>query len=178
MRSGVFVLSILGVVLFLVSPGRALTVAPMSLGQMTTTAETVVRARCIDRTPTRTSGSGIETVVRFEVLEVAKGTSFETIEVREPGGEIDDRKVVVPGAPRSAPGDEAVLFLERGPQGHYRVVGMALGYLPVVATSPGAERVRVAPHFSPDLSERSEGGALKPVRDVLDRVRRLAESSP
>lgn len=150
---------------------HALTLAPMSLAEMTTTAETVVRARCLDRATTRTEDGAIETVVRFEVLEVAKGDPAKVIEVHQLGGEIDGTAMVVPGAPVSEPGDEALLFLESARGGDLRVVGMALGYLPVVAASPGPAVVRVAPY----LGAGFEGGGLRPVGDVLSRVRRLAE---
>ncbi len=150
---------------------QALTLAPMSLEQMTAASEIVVRGRCLDRTPTRTEGGAIESVVRFEVVEAAKGEPAAIVEVRQLGGEVDGTAMVVPGAPLSEAGDEALLFLERTPGGDLRVVGMALGYLPVVATSPGPSRVRVAPY----LGEGFEGGGLRPVSEVLHRVRGLAE---
>lgn len=149
----------------------ALTLAPMSLGQMTEASELVVRARCVDRAATRTDDGAIESVVRFEVLETAKGTAEGVVEIREPGGTVDGTEMVVPGAPRSRVGDEAVLFLERAPDDTLRVVGMALGYLPVVTAGPGASRVRVSPHLGPGF----EAGGLRPVTDVLTRVRTLAE---
>ncbi len=80
-------------------------------------------------------------------------------------------EMVVPGAPRSRVGDEAVLFLEHAPDGTLRVVGMALGHLPVVTTAPGVGRVRVSPHLGPGF----ESGGMRPVSDVMTRVRRLAE---
>lgn len=150
---------------------HALTLAPMSLADLTSAAETVVRARCLDRTATRTADGGIESVARFEVVEVAKGEPAKIVEVRQPGGSIDGTEMVVPGAPLSEPGDEALLFLERSPSGNLRVVGMALGYLPIVSGPPGGAMVRVAPY----LGEGFESGGLRPVRDVLTRVRRLAE---
>jgi len=150
----------------------ALTLAPMSLEQMTTASEAVVRARCVDRTATRGDDGAIESVARFEVVDVAKGSPPSIVEVRQLGGKLDGTEMVVPGAPLSEPGDEALLFLERGPNGGYRVVGMALGYLPVVSTSPGPSRVRVSPH----LGAGFESGGLRPVTDVLTRVRRLAET--
>lgn len=153
---------------------RALTLAPMSLAEMTAAAETVVRVRCIDRTTTKNDDGAIESVVRFEVLEAAKGEPGDVVEVRQLGGSHGGTRMVVPGAPLSEEGDEAVLFLERSPAGQLRVVGMALGYLPVVPASPGPSRVRVAPY----LGKGFEEGGLKPVSDILDRVRRLAERSP
>lgn len=154
-------------------PASALTLAPMSLEQMTSASEAVVQARCVDRTATRGDDGAIESVVRFEVVDVAKGSPPPVVEVRQLGGKLDGTEMVVPGAPLSEPGDEALLFLERGPRGAYRVVGMALGYLPVVSTSPGASRVRVSPH----LGAGFETGGLRPVTDVMTRVRRLAETS-
>lgn len=152
---------------------RALTLAPMSLDQMTSAAEVVVRGRCLDRTTMRTEDGGIESVVRFDVVEVAKGDAGDVVEVHQLGGELDGTVVVVPGAPLSEAGDEALLFLERAPGGNLRVVGMALGYLPVVAASPGASVVRVAPY----MGKGFESGGLRPVTDVMTRVRRLAERS-
>src|SRR6185369_6970195 len=95
----------------------------------------------------------------------------KTLEVRELGGRIDDTDMVVPGAPLSEPGDEVVLFLEKGDDGGPRIVGVALGYLPVVQGSPGEPVVRVSPH----LGEGFESGGVRPVADFLTRVRRLAE---
>jgi len=152
----------------------ALTLAPMSLAEMTRAADVVVWARCVDRTTTRSGESGgIESIVRFEVLDVAKGAPGDVVEVRQPGGELDGTVTVVPGAPLSDAGDEAILFLEHGPGGHLRVVGMALGYLPVASLAPRSRRVRVAPY----LGKGFEGGGLRPVDDVMNRVRRVPETS-
>jgi len=149
----------------------ALTLAAMSLGEMTSVSDTVVRARCIDRTATRTSGGGIESVARFEVLEAVKGNPGKEIEVRQLGGSLDGTDAIVPGAPLSEEGDEVVLFLERRDDGNLRVVGVALGYLPVVQATAGPPVVRVSPH----LGESFESGGLRRVDDFLGRVRRLAE---
>jgi|SRR5215472_13116873 len=148
---------------------RAMTLAAMDLGDMTRTSTLVVRARCVDRQVTRRASGRIETLARFEVLESAKGDSPELVTVRQLGGKVDGFDLVVPGAPQSQAGDEAVLFLEPGDADGMQVVGLARGYLPVVAMPGGSPVVRIAPA----LDRKLQGRVLHPVSELLGRVREI-----
>lgn len=152
---------------------RALTLAPMTLEQLTGSATIVVRGRCIDRTVTRTADGRIESLSRFAVVTRAKGEAPDVVTVRQLGGRVDDTELVVPGAPLSEPGDDVVLFLEPRDDGTHGVVGLALGYMPVV-TLPGSG---AAVRTSSTLGGVFAGGGVHPVGELLDRVREIATAA-
>jgi hypothetical protein len=152
-------------------PARALSLAALSLAELTAGADLVLRGRCIDRVPTRV-GSRIESVARFEVLDRFVGEAERVVEVRQWGGRTAARQTVVPGAPLSEPGDEAVLFLTADPDGSYRVVGVAQGYLPVVPSPLAAPVVRVSRMLGPEFAAASAW----PVERFAESVRRLART--
>jgi hypothetical protein len=152
---------------------RALTLAPLTFEQVTQAAQQVVRARCLDRQTTSDASGRVESLAQFEVLERVKGGGSRRVTVRELGGRLDDRSVVVPGAPLSEPGDEVLLFLEPGESGLEQVVGLALGYMPIVTLPGSGALVRVAPSLERGLGR----GGLEPLGRVLERVRRGGSGS-
>jgi len=145
----------------------ALTVAAMPLEEMTGYATLVVRARCIDRQVTRSPDGRIESLARFTVLEEAKGSATGVVTVRQLGGRIEDRELVVPGAPLSEPGDDVVLFLEPYDGEVLGVVGLALGYMPVAVLPGSGAAVRVARTLGGSFAS----GGVRPVTELLERVR-------
>ncbi|HZR83296.1 MAG TPA: hypothetical protein VFD92_19535 [Candidatus Binatia bacterium] len=149
--------------------GRALTLSPLSLAELTAAAPIVVRARCEERQARRV-GDGADTLARFSVLERVKGDPPDEVVVRELGGRAGAVEVTVPGAPASEPGDEALLFLAPAASGELEVVGIAHGYLPVVAMPGGGPVVRLPSRLAAELG----GGATRPLATVLARVRELA----
>jgi hypothetical protein len=151
------------------APVRAMTLAAMDLEDLTRTSSLVVRARCVERQAVRNESGQVETVVRFQVLESAKGRAPAFVTVRQLGGQLDGIDVVVPGAPQSQEGDEAVMFLEPSADERMQVVGLARGYLPVVAMPGGAAVVRVASA----LDRKFPAGGMRPVGEFLRRVREL-----
>lgn len=159
---------VLGLVLALGGAAAALTLAAMSLEELTGQATLVVRARCIDRQVTRTDGR-IESLARFAVLEQAKGDAPEVITVRQLGGRSDDLETVVPGAPLSETGDDVVLFLEPKDGDTLGVVGLALGYMPVVMLPGTGAAVRTSRTLGGDFA----AGGVRPVAELLDRVRAI-----
>lgn len=169
-RDAVALLTAVVFVCVAASAGRALTLAPMTLEQLTGAATIVVRARCIDRTVTRGADGSIASLARFRVVARAKGDAPDVVTVRQLGGRIDGTELVVPGAPLSEPDDDAVLFLEARDDGTHAVVGLALGYMPVVALPGTGAAVRT----SRTLGGVFADGAVHPVDELLERVRVLA----
>jgi hypothetical protein len=149
-------------------PAWSLSLAALTLADLDQAADVVVRARCIDRTPTRAAGR-IESVARFEVLATLRGDAAPVVEVRQWGGRLGDRYSIAPGAPLSEPGDEAVLFLAAETDGSYRVVGVASGYLPVVTSALGQPVVRV----SRTLGAEFAGAVAWPIDRFAERIRLL-----
>jgi hypothetical protein len=152
-------------------PAWSLSLAALTLEELAAGADVVVRGRCIDREPTR-SGGRIESVARFEVLDRLLGDTGPVVEVRQWGGRSGDLQTIAPGAPLSEPGDEAVLFLAAEPDGSYRVVGVASGYLPVVPSALARPVVRVSRVLGPEFA--SAGGW--PIERFAERVRGLARA--
>ena len=77
---------------------------------------------------TEEAGDILVTITTFSVQEVLKGSIREdTIEVRSPGGVLDDRAVIIPGAPRFIDGDEHLLFLIQTGDTWLYVRDLALG---------------------------------------------------
>ncbi|MEW6272414.1 MAG: hypothetical protein AB1689_24290 [Thermodesulfobacteriota bacterium] len=159
--------------MLLAVPGtaRALTLAAMPLEEMTRAASVVVRGRCVDRQVTRSATGRIESLARFEVLEEAKGEGARVVTVRQLGGRLegDGVELVVPGAPLSEPGDEALLFLEPHDGEVLTVVGLALGYMPVAVLPGSGAVVRVSRVLGADYAS----GGVRPVGDLLQRVREI-----
>ena len=152
------------------APARSLSLAPLALEDIAASAVAIVRARCVDATPTRRRSGGVDTVARFEVIEAIKGDPGPIVEVRELGGELQGWRTVVPGAPRSRPGDEAILFLDGDGTAPFLLVGSALGYLPVVSVLPGGGMVRLRPRLAAALGR---GPSLRRVGAVVTALRRL-----
>lgn len=77
----------------------------------------------------RAPAGWLETVTPMHVDEAVKGpiATGATIEVTELGGTLGDLAYVVPGAPRYAPGERALLFLETNGRGEWAAKNMAVG---------------------------------------------------
>ncbi|MDQ6698777.1 MAG: hypothetical protein M3Z36_01170 [Acidobacteriota bacterium] len=59
--------------------------------------------------------------------DVVKGELRGTVVVSEPGGAVDGKTMVIPGAVQFTPGEDVVLFLYRTPVGYLRTVGYGQG---------------------------------------------------
>lgn len=72
--------------------------------------------------------------------EALKGSPGRTVEIQEPGGELDGIRMEIIGAPRYELGEEVVVFAEPTPAG-LRTCGWGQGRF-VVEGEPGQRRVR------------------------------------
>jgi hypothetical protein len=71
---------------------------------------------------------GAATEYTFRVDDVLKGTAGSLLTVRVPGGRAaSGMGLVVFGAPRLAPGERTILFLDPRPDGSHRIFHLALG---------------------------------------------------
>jgi hypothetical protein len=122
-RSAVFLAAIL---LVAQSAARSTTLLRMSLGQISQTAQTIVRARCTGSTTGWDAGE-IWTFSSFEVREVWRGSPAAQITVRLLGGRVGNLTSSVSGVPRFQAGEDVVLFLERTPRGDFSVVSWEQG---------------------------------------------------
>ena len=105
---------------------HATTLARMSLDQLVAAAQVVAHVRCTGSVSRREAGS-IWTFTDFTVLETFKGVPGASLTIRLPGGRDGHLVETVEGAPRFAPGDEAIVFLERTPAGDWSISAWAEG---------------------------------------------------
>lgn len=128
-------------------PAQATTVLKVPVEQMTQGADLVVRAvvRDVMTQTDATDRRALSTRVAFDVQEVLKGhASGPSLTIVLPGGANEQWKLIIPGMPEFAPGEEVVLFLER----------TRLGWVPS-GLSMGKYTVRRPPQDGPARVHRS-----------------------
>lgn len=136
---------VLAVAAIAVMPSGAIAsvVVPMSLDELSSNAAAIVDAQVIAVHVTADAGR-IERVVSLRVIEHWKGTADDVIHVRLPGGTLGRTRTLVTGVPVLEEDDRFVLFLDRGPAGAYRVLGLYQGAWRVAA-SPRDGTLSVGP---------------------------------
>lgn len=122
------------------------------------------------------------TRVVFDVEKTVKGSIPPVIEVVEFGGSVDGMTVWVPGTPEFHPGERAVLLLTRdATDGAWTVTGFAQGKFRVFEDRANGQPLvrnveRLTHVYDPGLGKLAtvEPAAAMPLRDFLERIRRLA----
>ncbi len=119
----------------------ATTLQKLTLEEMTRASNRIVQARCLS-VESRMEEGRIFTLATFEVSETLAGEETtsgadrgtRTVVVRQLGGRVGNLHAVVPGAPALAPGEEAILFLERDPNAPeaFMVVGLSQGHMRIL----------------------------------------------
>ncbi len=134
----------------------ATTLQKLSLDEMTRASNRIVQAKCLS-VESRMEEGQVFTLATFEVTQTlageettprspeASGRGTRTVVVRQPGGRVGNLHAVVPGAPLLAPGEEAILFLERDPNARdaFMVVGLSQGHMRILKEpATGRRQVR------------------------------------
>jgi hypothetical protein len=116
------------VVLFLAAnvAANGTTLLRLSLAQMASTAQAIVRARCVGNTTGWDAGE-IWTFSSFEAEEVWRGAVPVQFTVRLLGGRAGSLTSKVSGVPRFHAGEDVVLFLEPTQRGDFSVVSWSQG---------------------------------------------------
>lgn len=114
--------------LLAVAPARATTYAEkLDLDELSSRAERVVIGEVL-ATRYDATGAGIWTVATIRVTETLRGRPEPVVEVRVPGGRVNDMELTVAGAPRLIEGYQVLLFLD----GEH-VVGLGQGAFVVLS---------------------------------------------
>ena len=137
----------------------------------------------VERTTVHAAPGGLRPFTATELLvtDALKGALGARLIIRELGGAIDGRRVVVLGTPRYEVGEEVLVFLRDHPDapGAFRTCGMTQGRFTIRRGTPGVPTVAfrqlegalVAPDGSRSTSRSVE--VPVPLDDLLRRIELL-----
>jgi hypothetical protein len=145
-------LIVLAVVIAVTGAANATTVSvPAEFREIVTDAALIVRGRVVATTPVRSAAGDVSTIATVQVSAVLKGQADGFVSVLVPGGRVGRVRSVMVGAPRLETDDVAVFLLQRGADGLWRPVGLAMGVFRVGANA-STGRAEIRP---PLLAERT-----------------------
>jgi hypothetical protein len=144
MRS-IFRAATAALVLSAVAPAAATVVVPIAVPDLVGHAELIIRGRITDLRSAVPPEGGIATIATVNVLTALKGSAGPFVSVRVPGGVIGRDRVVTIGAPTLRVDEEAIFFLDRGPDHLWRPIGLSAGVVPVRADAVSGAPVVMPP---------------------------------
>ncbi|HVP15115.1 MAG TPA: hypothetical protein VMS88_06200 [Terriglobales bacterium] len=110
------------------SPAVATQVVHQSLRDLTLGSSDIVIGQVAEtRAHWNPSHTKIITDVTFHVSQSLKGGPGDVLTLTQLGGDADGFRYAVPGSPLFRPGEQALLFVWRDPQGRAQVNGLAQG---------------------------------------------------
>ncbi len=124
--------------------GRATTVIPMSVEQMTRAATDIIEARAVSsRSAWNPQHTLIYTYTSFQVMRAVKGEAGQTVTVKQLGGSAEGYTQKVAGVHHAQAGEEALLFLRPSAarDGTYAVVGLVQGFFRMYQSADGRTMV-------------------------------------
>jgi hypothetical protein len=137
-------------------------VVPLSLAQLTESADVIADATVVD-VRTAQGPKGVERLVQVRVANTWKGPEASTLYVRLAGGRLGGTETRLPGVPVVADGDRVIWFLLTHPRGGYSVLGLHQGALLALAAPDGTARV-----LAPSLLPSSRGSVTRVPRRIDD----------
>jgi len=154
-RRWLFLFGLLGLI---APPVRATQVILLDTPTLTRGSRDIVVGRvAATRSYWNATRTKIYTDVTVEVEEALKGGAAGTLTLTQLGGTVDGAHYDVPGSPTFVAGEEALLFVWRGPSGRAQVNGL----------SQGKFDIRVDPASGEKLVQRSlPGMAVKNLRTL------------
>lgn len=159
------------VVLGTVVPSSASVVVPLSLAQLTASADRIAEGVVVAVRSSQ-GPDGLERLVQVQVSSTWKGPEDATLYVRLAGGRLGTTETRLPGVPAVEEGDHVVWFLVAHPRGGYSVLGLHQGALAAVRAADGTLHV-----LAPSRVVSSRGDVSRVPRRVADleaEVRTLA----
>lgn len=107
-------------------------VAPLSTQDLGSQASLIVVGRVIEkRSYWNDDRTRIETEIQLQVEEMFKGSPVDVVRVVQPGGVVDNVRVMADGVAVWTVGEEVLLFLEPHRGGTHHVVGLNQGQFAV-----------------------------------------------
>jgi hypothetical protein len=157
---------------------RATTLQQLSLDDMIQQSTGIVRAK-VTGSASRLHGQNIYTYYHLQVLESAKGGAGRELDVAVPGGTLNGKREMVPGAPALTTGSQYVVFLWTGSSGMTQIIGLSQGLF--LAASDGSGRINLARPAAEELMLDKNGKAVSTKSvglawsDVRTRIRELGK---
>ncbi len=99
---------------------------PLSLDRLTEDADAIVIGHCMAKRVYE-RGNMIWTEYTFLVYDNLKGLPLKEIKVRQPGGEIGEKGIMVAGTANFLPLEEDLLFLDKDKDGSRDLIGWSQG---------------------------------------------------
>jgi hypothetical protein len=140
-----------------VTCARATTLQQLSVDDMIQQSTGIVRAQ-VTGSSSALRGQNIYTYYHLQILETAKGEASREIDVAVPGGTLNGRRDMVPGAPALTTGSQYVVFLWTGRSGLTQIIGLSQGLFLAVEEGPG--KIRLARPAATDLMLDKNGKAV------------------
>jgi hypothetical protein len=168
----------------LVTSASAATAVRASIEQLSTTADAVVRVRCVESEAAFSADrSTIETKVRLSVLETVAGSVAEEITVVCRGGRVGEAVLRVRGQPTFSRDEESILFLRRDRRGAWRVLGWSQGKFRIDRDGETGTVRAIQDLTGLCFARPSDGTRISvkpdvlPLNDLLKRVRTAREEA-
>ncbi|HVT48815.1 MAG TPA: hypothetical protein VHD57_13570 [Vicinamibacterales bacterium] len=127
------------------TPLQATVVTPIGVPDLVGQAALIVRGRITDLRAVIPPEGGIATMATVAVTTTLKGDAGPFVAVRVPGGVIGRDRVVTIGAPVLRIDEEAIFFLERGPDHLWQPLGLSAGVVAVRADAVSGAPVVMPP---------------------------------
>jgi hypothetical protein len=172
------VLALAAFALLTASYATATTVEKMSLRDLASRSNAIVRATVQDQYSRTEANKEIYTYITLKVLEPVKGPKADAlITIRQLGGVVDNIASIVPGMPKFTKGEEVVVFLTKNDvAGYPGVVGLQQGKYVVTTDENGRKNVHndldglVLAGPGGKMTEAGAGPA-QPLQSFLDGLR-------
>src|SRR5262249_53345560 len=118
------------------APAMATTMLAQDVAALTCSSDAVVRGK-VKKVESRWTGDHRQMVtdVTIDVDEFIKGKGNKTVQITQPGGEVEGIGQKVSGLASFTPGEEVVVFLARQGSDRFMVTGMAQGKFRVERSS-------------------------------------------
>jgi hypothetical protein len=157
---------------------HATTFVAMSERALARAADAIVSGTVTGLETVGTADGGIYTLVTLAVDGRHKGDVGTTVVLKQPGGELPDRGLVIPGSPVFTRGEHNLLFLSAARDGSAHTTALGLGQFRLVPGAGGtlvAERTVTEPVIGGGRTRRVKLTRL--VRSVAKAVRTDARAS-
>lgn len=102
-------------------------IRPLTVEDLATRAAGICHGRVEAVEVAREASGNFVTRIEITPQSIWKGSPTNRITVTQPGGTLGTRRVVIPGAPTFAPGEEVVVFLTLNPRGEWLTLDLAQG---------------------------------------------------